>query len=208
MANYTVLSNFGVRYFLCTLEEGAAASATKTSGTIKIATDNKLITAAQDLLAADEITDVLSCSVGEFSKDVKTFKTLAGDGWDSAVSLGQALSEGNISLIRTGTGDKFTGAAAGSTYNRLRAWMMDAAATGGSNAPKALVEVVPRGGTDYEATVYRCCPTSFDPGERNTSDGQEYSISVQPFGNPVPAASVSVSSATGTLFTISGPTRT
>lgn len=202
MADFSVLSNFGVRYFLMDFETGTTLKAS----TIEFAADGKSLGVAdQVLLKTDEITDVLSCSVGEVAKDVKTFKTLNGDGWDSAVSLGQSLAEGQISLIRTGTGNPYTGGTNGETYNRLRKWMMSAAATGGSNAPKALVEIVPRGGSSYEGTIYRCVPTSFNPGEKNTSDGQEYGISVQPFGGPV-AVVPTASNTTGQAFTISNPT--
>lgn len=201
MADFTVLSNFGVRYFLMPFATGSTA----TAGTIVLSADGKSLgAAAQGIPTAAELEDVLSCSIGEVSKDVKTFRTLNSDGWESAVSLGQALSEGSMSLIRTGTGNPYVGAESGSTYNKLRKWMADAAATGGSNAPKAILEIVPRGGSSYEGTIYRCVPTNFDPGERNTSDGQEYSISVQPFGCPISVVPTA-SSTSGQAFTISNP---
>ena len=179
MADYSVLSNFGVRYFLADVADVFSSGVLKSSVL---------------LTAGEEITDVLSCDVGEISKEVKTFKTLNGDGWDSAVPLGQSVSEGNMSLIRTGTGQY---SSSGTTsYDRLRAWMESAAAAGGATAAKALVEVVPRGQdvnsgtgatgthTIFDATAYIVTPTRFNPGERNTSDGQEYSISFQPYGKP------------------------
>lgn len=163
-----VLSNFGVRYFLTT-----------TAPTTTLAD-----------VTANEIKDVLSCNPGSINKDVKTFKTLNGGGWDSAVSLGQSLSEGNMSLIRTGQGDVFDGDDESSTYNKLKTWVYKATAEGGANAERYLIEVVPRGKSAgsavYEGTAYHVVPTAFDPGEKNTSDGQEYSINFQGYGEPTP----------------------
>lgn len=179
MADYSVLSNFGVRYFLMDYKEGTIAE----DGKIVI-NNNALVGTSTDLIG--EILDVLECNPGAISKDVKTFKTLNCDGWDSAVPLGQSIGEGSMSLIRTGTGNVFGVTASNDTFNKLKSWMMSATASGGVNAAKALVEVVPRG-TAYEATVYRCVPTNFDNGAKTTSDGQEYSISFQAFGKPIPA---------------------
>ena len=209
MAEYNVLSNFGVRYFLMDLQEGAAAAASAVSGSILVTADNKLITAAQSLLDTKEITDVLSCNPGTIDKDMKKFRTLNGDGWESAVALGQSISEGSMDLIRTGQGNAYTGlSGATATYNRLRDWVLQSAAQGGAQAGKALVEVVPRGYSGatpvYEATVYRVVPTSFNPGEKNTSDGQEYGISFQTFGGPI-AATPTASAVAGTAFTIVNP---
>lgn len=168
-----VLSNFGVRYFLIDV-----VTIDKTTGTT--------------VSASAEIADVLSCNPGTINKDVKTFKTLNGGGWDSAVSLGQSLSEGSMSLIRTGQGNAFEGGDDDSTatYNKLKAWVYNATKDGGVNAEKLLIEVVPRGKVSgsavYEGTAYHVVPTSFDPGERNTADGQEYSINFQGYGEPQP----------------------
>lgn len=168
-----VLSNFGVRYFLIDVKTIDSATGVTVSD-------------------SDEINDVLSCNPGTINKDVKTFKTLNGGGWDSAVSLGQSLGEGNMSLIRTGHGNPFEGGADSSsaTYNKLKAWVYNATRDGGTNAEKLLIEIVPRGKVSenyvYEGTAYHVVPTNFDPGERNTTDGQEYSINFQGYGEPQP----------------------
>lgn len=200
MADYSVLSNFGVRYFL--MSTGDA-----------LGTDGKSLKANLQLTSGDELTDVLSCNVGEISKEVKTFKTLNGDGWDSAVPLGQSVGEGNMSLIRVGEGQYNS---SGTTaYDKLRAWVTAATAAGGATAARVLVEVVPRGteantgtgasGTHpiYDATGYLVTPTRFNPGERNTSDGQEFDVSFQPYGAPMTSNAYSTIAA-GTAFTKSG----
>lgn len=192
MADYSVLSNFGVRYFLEPMVAGSPDD--------RVTTDNQNFKTNAKLKTEYEITDVLSCNVGEINKDVKTFKTLNGDGWDSAVPLGQNMSEGNMSLIRTGTGAYSSSGTA--TFDRLRKWMLESAQAGGSTAARCLVEVVPRGGTVYEATGYIVVPTKFNPGEKNTSDGQEYDISFQAYGAPIIATSVATSSTSGEAFTL------
>lgn len=172
----SVLSNFGVRYFL--------------EDVSTIITSGHIATSAATS-AANEIKYVLSCNVGEINKDVKTFKTLNGNGWDSAVPLGQSISEGSMNLIRVGS-DIFNGTD-DDNYGKLKKWVLDATKAGGATAAKALVEIVPRGMTSgstpeeqYEATVYVVVPTKFNPGERNTDDGQEFDISFQPYGAPIP----------------------
>ena len=198
MADYSVLSNFGVRYFLLDVADALATSGKALKADLQLATDN-------------ELTDVLSCNVGEISKEVKTFKTLNGDGWDSAVPLGQSVGEGSMSLIRVGEGQY--SASGTSAYDKLRKWVTDATAAGGATAAKVLVEVVPRGseansggtGTHpiYDSTGYLVVPTRFNPGERNTSDGQEFDVSFQPYGAPMTSNAYSTLAA-GTAFTKSG----
>ena len=198
MADYSVISNYGVRYFLLTTTDALATG------------ENALKTDLQ-LLTSDELTDVLSANLGEISKDVKTFKTLNGGGWDSAVPLGQSVSEGSMNLIRVGEGNY---SSSGTTsYDKLRKWVTDATSTGGSTSAKVLVEVVPRGteansggtGTHpiYDANAYLVTPTKFNPGERNTDNGQEFDISFQEYGAPMTSNAYSTLAA-GTAFTKSG----
>lgn len=200
MADYSVLSNFGVRYFLLTT-------------TNALATGGNALKSDLQLLSSNELTDVLSANLGEISKDVKTFKTLNGGGWDSAVPLGQSVGEGSMNLIRVGEGNY---SSSGTTsYDRLRKWVSDATSTGGSTSAMVIVEVVPRGteantgsgatGSHpiYDATGYLVTPTRFNPGERNTDNGQEFDISFQAYGAPMTSNAYSTLAA-GTAFTKSG----
>lgn len=198
MADYSVLSNFGVRYFLLT-------------PTAALATGGNALKTDLQLSSGNELTDILSANLGEISKDVKTFKTLNGGGWDSAVPLGQSISEGSMNLIRVGEGNYSSSGT--STYDRLRKWVSDATSTGGATSAMVIVEVVPRGteansggtGTHpiYDATGYLVTPTRFNPGERNTDNGQEFDISFQAYGAPMTSNAYSTLAA-GTAFTKSG----
>lgn len=165
---YFTLSNFGVRYFL------------------KDYTDSDTVPAAAG--PSDELDSVLSADIGSFSKDVKAYKPLNGNGWDIIASLGQSQDDASFDLVRTGTGDAYVGTAGSSTYTKLRKWFMDAAAQGGNNSPKCIVEVVPRGGSTpaYEGTCFYVVPKNWGPGAKDTDTGQEYSITVSPFGPPQP----------------------
>lgn len=194
MSDFTVLSNFGVRYFLMDFVE----SSTAVSG--KVAINGEEL--ASSFQCTNELLDVLSCNPGAITKDIKRFKTLNGGGWDSAVSLGQSVGAGSLSLIRTGMGNVFGATGSNDTFNTLKSWIYGATANGGSNAPKALIEIVPRGGTSYEATIYRCVPTEFNPGSRTTSDGQEYGIGFQTMGAPIKGVATLSSGA----FTVNNPT--
>ena len=133
-----------------------------------------------------ELNGITDCSVGEITKDVKTYRTLNGDGWESVASLGQSISEFDISLVREGTGDVYDGTAGSSTFTKLKKWFLDATAHGGSNAPKCLIEVIPRGDNDYEGNCYYVYPSKWNGGKKDTETAQEYSITVKPFGPVVP----------------------
>lgn len=150
-----------------------------------------------------ELEGCISENLGQVTKDIQTYKTLDGNGWDTIVSLGQSQAEATLSFIRTGTGNIYTGQGEGdSTYTTLKNWSDNSTAQGGSNAPMCLVEVLPRG-TGYEGTCYYVVPTSFTPNERNTTDGQLFDVGVQPFGPPVP---VVVTKGEDGIFTFAKPT--
>lgn len=163
MAVYSALSNFGVRYFLEDYTEGTLP----TSGT-------------------NELNDVLSCTLGEFTKDMKKYKTLNGDGWDVVVPLGQSQADATFEMVRTGEGNAYTGVAGTDAYTQLKHWFLNSVAAGGSTAKKYIVEVIPRGNNTYEGTVYSVLPLKWAPGKKDTEVGQEYSFDVTPFGAPVP----------------------
>lgn len=161
---YFALSNFGVRLWF---EAYVNSDAVPSTGT-------------------HELEGCLSENLGGITKDVQTYKPLNGNGWDTIVSLGQSQAEATLSFIRTGTGDVYTGEGEGeSAYTTLKKWVDNATQAGGSNAPMCIVETVPRGNGTYEGTCYYVVPTSFTPGERNTTDGQLFDVGVQPFGPPV-----------------------
>lgn len=168
---YDILSWYASRYFLKDL-----ASGEKYDG------DHVPTTAG----ASDEITDVLTCNLGQLNKDIQGYRTLGGNGYEAKASLGNSQSDATIELVRAGQGDAYAGAVGSSTYTKLRHWQMTASAAGGSNSPKCIVEVIPRGNNVWEGTCYYCHPTNFNPGERNGDSGQTYSIDVSPFGPPIP----------------------
>lgn len=164
MSDYFTLSNFGVRYFLEAYTDSNTVPATGTN----------------------EMDGVISCTLGEVTKDIKRYKTLNGNGWDVVAALGQSQGDGSFDLVRLGEGDAYDGTAGTSTYTKLKKWFMDSAAEGGSVAPKTIVEVVPRGDGDYEGTVYYVIPNKWGAGRKDTETGQEYNFTVTPFGPQVP----------------------
>lgn len=164
MSDYFVLSNFGVRYFL---EDYVDSNTIPSAGT-------------------HELEGVISCSLGEINKDVKKYKTLNGNGWDSIAPLGQSQGDGTFELIRMGTGDPYVGTASSSTYTKLKKWFMDSTAEGGSVSPKCIIEVLPRGNNTYEGICYYVIPAKWGPGKKDTETGQEYSFDVSPFGPQKP----------------------
>jgi hypothetical protein len=164
MSDYFVLSNFGVRYFL---EDYVDSNTIPSSG-------------------SNELEGVISCTLGEINKDVKKYKTLNGNGWDSIAPLGQSQGDGTFELIRMGTGDPFVGEASTSTYTKLKDWFMDSTAEGGSVSPKCIIEVLPRGNDTYEGICYYVIPAKWGAGKKDTETGQEYSFDVTPFGPQQP----------------------
>lgn len=158
----------------------------------------------------DEIMGVLDENLGSFTKDTAKYRTLNGNGWESVVSLGQSAEDATLNMIRQGTGNVFTGTAGQDTYTRLKSWYYNATSDAGTGSPKVLTEIVPRGGTganQWEATCYYVLPTSWDNGDKNTSDGQLYSITVAQFGPSVPvqATYVPASGDTKASFTLAKP---
>lgn len=164
--DYFYLSNFGVRYLLLDYTD---ANTIPSEATVK-----------------DEIQGVYSCSLGEINKEVTKKRTLNGNGWETIAALGNSQSDGTFELIRLGVGNPYVGNAGDDTYTKLKDWFMKATANAGSSSPKVIVEIVPRGGTDFEGTVYYVIPTTWGPGTKDTENGQEYSFTVSPFGPPVP----------------------
>ena len=171
MANeYFILSNFGVRYFL------------------KDYTDSDTVPSPAG--PSDEITSVLSCDLGGFSKEVKKYRTLNSNGWESIAPLGQSQDDATFELIREGEGDAYSSAGT-TTYSKLKTWCLNNNA-GGSASKKCIIEVVPRGMNGntpvYEGTCYVVIPSQWKPGTKDVETGQEYSITVSPFGPPIPVS--------------------
>lgn len=168
MADYFVLSNFGVRYFISEYVDSDTVPST----------------------AGDEITSVISCDLGKFSKDNKKYRTLNSNGWESVAPLGQASDDATFQCVREGTGDPYVGTVGTSTFNRIKKWFMDACKAGGSTSAKCIVEVVPRGESSgspiFEGTCYYCLPANWEPGTKDTETGQEYGFTVSPFGPQTP----------------------
>ena len=167
--DYFVLSNFGVRYFLLNY------------------TDSDTVPASAG--PADEITSVISCDIGQFSKENTKYRTLNSNGWESIATLGNTAEDGTFECVREGTGDVYSGAAGTSSYTRIKDWFLKATAGAGKQSPKCIVEVVPRGGsgtTEYEGTCYFVVPNQWTPGTKDTETGQEYSFTVSPFGPQIP----------------------
>lgn len=180
---YFLLSNFGVRYFMTDYENSAVVPAS--------------------VGAADEITSVLSCDLGSFSKEVKKYRTLNGNGWESIAPLGQSSDDATFECVREGVGNPYVGTDGVTTYQKIKNWFMNSTKNGGETTPKVIVEIVPRGGTPdaFEGTAYYVIPNNWKPGTKDTETGQEYSFTVSPFG-PQKPLSVSYNAANDT-FSIS-----
>lgn len=164
--DYFVLSNFGVRYYLMDFTDTETVPTSATP--------------------ANEITSVISCNIGAFSKENTKYRTLNSNGWESIATLGNASEDGEFQCVREGSGDVYAGEAGTGTYTRVKDWFMKATAGAGAQSPKCIVEILPRGANQYEATCYYCVPNQWTPGTRDTETGQEYSFTVSPFGPPVP----------------------
>lgn len=160
---YFVLSNFDTHLFLANYTDSATIPA---SGT--------------------ELTNVLPFTPPSVDKEVRKYRTLDGNGWESVAALGQAQGDMTLNFLRAGTGDTFDGTAKTSTYSVLKAWVLGSVAQGGETAPKCVILVRPRG-TAYEGVCYYVIPKTFADGEIG-ENGQEYSVTVTPFGPPVPVA--------------------
>jgi hypothetical protein len=134
-----------------------------------------------------ELQNVISFTPPTITKDVARYKTLDGDGWDTIAPLGQSQGDMVMNFVRAGVDDVFDGTAGtgASAYESLKAWALGNASVGGAATPKCIIFVKPRG-TSYEGTCIYVIPTSFSDGEANENTGQEFSITVAPFGPPVP----------------------
>lgn len=178
---YFLLSNFGVRYFMGQY------------------TDSDTIPADSSVM--DEIKSVISCTLGGFTKEVARYRTLNGSGWESVAPLGQTSDDGEFECIREGTGGIWEGKAGESTFSKVKTWFFDATKSGGATAAKVIIEVVPRGDDQYEATAYMCIPNNFAPAAKDTESGQTYNFTVTPFGPQIPLKATY--SATDDKFTFS-----
>ena len=166
MADYFVLSNFGDRYFLKDYVDSDTVPASATE--------------------ADEITSVISCDLGSFSKENKKYRTLHSNGWELVAPLGNSTEDGTFECVREGTGGVYTGNAGNTTYQKIKDWFMKATAGAGVASPKCIIEVITRGENVYEGTCYYVIPNNWGPGTKDTENGQEYSFSVTPFGPQTP----------------------
>lgn len=164
--DYFVLSNFGVRYFM------------------KEYVDSNSVPASAAL--ADEITSVISCDLGKFSKENTKYRTLNSNGWESVAPLGNSSEDGTFECVREGKGGVYAGASGDTTYQKMKDWFMKATSGAGVASPKCIVEIIPRGDDTFEGTCYYVIPNQWAPGTRDTETGQEYSFSVTPFGPQTP----------------------
>lgn len=179
--NYFVSSNFGVRYFLLAFTNTSTIPASAST--------------------SDEITGVLSADIGTFNKENTKYRTLNGNGWESIAPLGNAAEDITFECIREGTGNPYIGVAGNDSYTKLKNWFMTATSNAGQQSPMCIIEVLPRGGSDYEGTLYYVIPNQWAPGTRDTETGQEYSFSVSPFGPQVPIKVIYTPSPEGWKFT-------
>ena len=169
---YFVLSNYDTHLFLAKYTDSATIPS---SGT--------------------ELTGVLPFTPPTVDKEVRKYRTLDGNGWESVAALGQAQGDMTLNFLRTGTGDTYDGTAGSTTYSTLKNWVMNSVAQGGQTSPKCIILVRPRG-TAYEGVCYYVIPKSFADGEIG-ENGQEFSVTVTPFGPPVPVT-VTVTKGSGT----------
>lgn len=164
--DYFVLSNFGVRYFKLPFTDSDTVPGTATT--------------------KDEITSVISCEFGAFSKENKKYRTLNGNGWEAVAPLGNSAEDGTFECVREGTGDAYSGKAGTSTYTKIKDWFIKATNGAGVKSPACIVEVLPRGNNTYEGTLWYVVPNNWGPGTKDTESGQEYSFTVTPLGPQVP----------------------
>ena len=165
MANYFVLSNFGVRYFI---SDYTSVGAVPAVGKIE-----------------NEIQDVLSCDIGAFTKETTKYRTLNSNGWESIASLGNTAEDATFECVRGGDGNVYDGDAdSGDTYSKIKHWFLAATKSAGVSSPKCIVEIVPRGDNEYEGTCYYVVPNKWTPGTKDPEKGQEYSFTVSLFGPP------------------------
>lgn len=166
---YFIMSYFGTRYFMFDY------------------TDSDTI--PTDSADGQEITSVISCDIGSFTKENTKYRTLNGNGWESIAPLGNSSEDATFECVREGTGGVYGAAAPTSTYAIIKQWFMEATAGAGKGSPKAIVEIIPRGGAGaeaYEGSCYFVVPNQWTPGNKDTETGQEYSFSVSPFGPQIP----------------------
>lgn len=177
---YFVLGNFDVHAFL---EDYVDSDTIPTSGT-------------------NELDGLLPFTPPGVTKDVARYRIMNANGWEALAPLGQSQSDCTVNLLRTGTGDVFIGATAASTYSKVKSWALSHAAQGGQAVPKCFVVVRPRSfdSTSYEGVCYFVIPSGFADGEIG-ENGQEYSVTVSPFGPPIP---IKVTK-TGNTYTFSKP---
>ena len=189
--DYFVLSNFGVRYFIGSY------------------TDSDTIpnSVGPDVEGIQEITDVISCDGGKFSKENTKYRTLNSNGWESIATLGNSADDITFECIRTGKGNPYDGTEGSQTYNRVKHWFMEATQNAGAESPKVLIELLPRGPGVYEGTCFYIVPNNWGPGTRDTETGQEYSFVVSPFGpqQPLVVNYVPASGETKESWTLSKP---
>lgn len=163
---YFLLSNFGVRYLM---KDYTNSETVPNSATVD-----------------DEITSVISCDLGTFTKENTKYRTLNSNGWQSVAPLGNSSEDGTFECIREGTGGVYVGEAGDTTYQRMKDWFMKATSGAGKASPKCIIEIVPRGDSELEGTCYFVIPNQWAPGTKDTETGQVYSFSVTPFGPQIP----------------------
>lgn len=149
---------------------------------------NELGTIPETGTPANELTAITSSNIGNFSKENTTYRTLNGNGWESIAVLGNTIDDAEFSAIRVNP-KLYDGTEVGETYNKVKKWFMEATSSGGIASPKFIIEVVVsiKGNEEaVEATLYNVVPSQWNPGQRDTETGQEFSFTVKPFGAPVP----------------------
>lgn len=139
----------------------------------------------------NEITSVISCESGGFTKENDKKRTVNGNGWEIVIPLGNSADDITFECLREGTGGVYNGTAGNTTYTNIKNWFMEATQNGGAASPAVIIEVVPRGGTGnqaYEGTCYYVVPANWSPATKDTESGQTYSFTVSPFGPQVPVS--------------------
>ena len=116
-----------------------------------------------------ELNDILEFGGGSWKVDVKEYRIInRKSNFALKTLLGQNIETITGSFVRTDT-DVWTPE---STYVTLRDWAKLTSSDG--EKWKDLYVLTPRGGNTYEAAKYNVSIENFDPGQKNSSDGQEF----------------------------------
>ena len=153
---------------------------------------------------AVEYEDIINIDLGEITKDVKQYKTLTNDGWDSLAVLGQSIGDITIEFVRNMKGVYIGSSDEGTTpYEVFKKWYDSSLSAAAGTQKKNLYIAKPRyvdlgspavATKKYEIDCYHVIPKNWTPGPIDPDNGQTFSITLAAFGAPQQATEKSGSS--------------